>query len=1198
MSVQPFTESGSHGLYELASLFVKKIFTPAVCLPFHIISYAGMILIRLEQQSSGAPGMDPRFIHLRLHTEYSLSDGLVQLQPMVEAAVKNKMPAVAVTDQSNLFAVIKFYQTALGAGIKPIIGADLWLENDEQAKQPVRFSLYCQNQTGYKNLLLLISKSYLENQHDGKAILKRAWLEQLSDGLIALSGAKEGDIGQALLGNNLEEAEQLISFWHRHFPDRYYIELQRTGRSQEETYIHAALQLAEKHSLPVVATNDVHFLNKDDFEAHEARVCIHEGHILADPRRPKNYSEQQYFRTQEEMIELFSDIPESLENTVEIAKRCNVTLTLGKNYLPNLAVPAGFTSETHLIEEAKKGLEDRLKIIFHNQPENIATLRLPYDLRLKTELEVINKMGFAGYFLIVADFIQWARTNNVPVGPGRGSGPGSLVAYALKITDLDPLAHELLFERFLNPERVSLPDFDIDFCMEGRDRVIDYVMERHGRENVSQIITYGSMAAKAVVRDVGRVLGLGYGFVDKIAKLIPFEIGMTLDKALETEELLKERYNKEDEVRTLIDLAKKLEGIARNAGKHAGGVVIAPGKLTEFTPLYCEADASEHVVTQFDKDDVEAVGLVKFDFLGLRTLTTIHWGLQNLTVMTGESLDIHLIPMNDAETFALLKACKTTAIFQLESRGMRDLVKRLQPDCFEDIVALVALFRPGPLQSGMVDDFINRKHGRSRVQYPHPKLEPILRPTYGVILYQEQVMQIAQVLAGYSLGSADILRRAMGKKKPEEMAEQRAVFCKGAVERGVDAETATHIFDLMEKFAGYGFNKSHSASYALIAYQTAWLKAHKPAPYMAAVLSSDMDHTEKVVHFIEECQAMELKIAPPEINHSDYAFKVKDEKNLVYGLGAIKGVGKAAIDIILEARAQGGPFKDLFDFCQRVDARKVNKRVMEALIKSGTLDQMGAHRASLMNSLDIAWQHAEQQLRDVTQGQHDLFGCQYDAINYVECAAWPEQERLFGEKETLGYYLTGHPIHRYLVELKNFATRIVETHPGQSKTSIIAGVISAIRTLQTKKGDRMAVLSLDDSSGQMDVLCFADVYHKYREILVKDKLIVVEGEVSMDEFTQNYRLIGRELYSMEQARERHAKYVKIKIQPEKTNHLSQLANVLEKFRGGKCSIKIDYARQDAAAHLQLGENWRVRPVEGLLALLREIFLEHNVEVVY
>jgi DNA polymerase-3 subunit alpha len=904
------------------------------------------------------------------------------------------------------------------------------------------------------------------------------------------------------------------------------------------------------------------------------------------------------------MIALFSDIPESLENSVEIAKRCNVSLTLGKNYLPRFPVPEGFTTETYLVDVARKGLDERLKVIA-NTGRNIS--REAYDARLQLELDVINKMGFAGYFLIVADFTRWARNNGVPVGPGRGSGPGSLVAFSLNITDLDPLALELLFERFLNPERVSMPDFDIDFCMEGRDRVIDYVMETHGRQSVSQIITYGTMAAKAVVRDVGRVLGMPYGFVDKIAKLIPFELGITLEKALEQEETLRERYNKEDEVRTLIDLALKLEGTTRNVGKHAGGVVIAPDKLTEFTPLYCEEDAPEHIVSQFDKDDVEAVGLVKFDFLGLRTLTIINWALQQINatrkIKGEEALDIHLLPMNDAITFSMLKACKTTAIFQLESRGMKELVKRLQPDCFDDIVALVALFRPGPLQSGMVDDFINRKHGRAKVIYPHPKLEPILRPTYGVILYQEQVMQIAQVLAGYSLGAADLLRRAMGKKKPEEMAEQRAIFCKGSVERGVDLDTATHIFDLMEKFAGYGFNKSHSASYALISYQTAWLKAHYAAPYMAAVLSSDMDHTDKVVHFVEECDALGLKIAPPDINYSDYMFKSLDEKNLVYGLGAIKGAGQAAIELIVAAREKDGLFKDLFDFCRRVDLRKVNRRVLEALIKAGAFDKIGPHRASIMASIDLALQQAEQTLRDQSVGQHDLFSTGSNEpvhqVEYVKVAVWNDQERLFGEKETLGLYLSGHPIHRYLKELDNFISmRIDEARPTQSKTVIIAGVITNVRSLQTKRGDRMAVVTLDDASGQIDMLCFSENYQKYRELLTKDKLIIVEGEISVDDFNDSYRMVCREIFSIEQARERYSKYLQIRVSPNKTDLIAKLSSILEKFRGGRCSILLDYMRQDAKANLRLGDAWRVRPSDALLQLLRETFEEENVEFVY
>jgi len=1145
--------------------------------------------------------MEPQFIHLRVHTEYSLINGIVQIQPLIEKAAKDRMPALAITDQSNVFAAIKFYKEALNAGIKPIIGADVWLENIKQPAHPFRLTLICQNDEGYKNLLILITKSYVEGQAHDKAIIQYEWLKELSAGMIALSGADEGDIGQALLAKDIKQAEQLAAQWKKLFPNRYFLELRRTGKPLEERYISAALSLAESCALPLVATNDVHFLEGDDFEAHEARVCIHEGNILTDPRRSKNFTEQQYFRTQDEMIELFSDIPEALKNTVEIAKRCNVTIQLGKNFLPRFSVPEAFTTETYLVDVAKKGLDDRLAILFDAvTPE----LRKPYDDRLQTELDVINNMGFAGYFLIVADFTRWARNNGVPVGPGRGSGPGSLVAYALNITDLDPLKHDLLFERFLNPERVSMPDFDIDFCMEGRDRVIEYVMQTHGHESVSQIITYGTMAARAVLRDVGRVLGMSYGHIDKLAKLIPFEIGMTLDKALAQEELLRERYQKEDDVRTLIDLALKLEGTTRNVGKHAGGVVIAPAKLTEFTALYCEPNETHHLVTQFDKDDVEAAGLVKFDFLGLRTLTIIDWAVKNIRAMqTENNLAIHLLPVDDKLTYQLLKSCRTTAVFQLESRGMKDLIKRLQPDCFEDIVALVALFRPGPLQSGMVDDFINRKHGLSKVSYPHPKLEPILRPTYGVIVYQEQVMQIAQVLAGYSLGAADILRRAMGKKKPEEMAIQREIFCKGAVDNQVDPTVATYIFDLMEKFAGYGFNKSHSASYALIAYQTAWLKAHHPASYMAAVLSSDMDNTDKVVLFIEDCNALKLTISPPDINQSEYQFKVIDEKNIAYGLGAVKGAGQAAIEEIVETRKKGGPFTDLFDFCQRVDARKMNRRALDALIKAGAFDKIGPHRASIMASLEMALQQAEQTLRDRTHGQHDLLGAlttKNHSMQYVATNAWSEHDRLFGEKETLGLYLTGHPIHRYMKELDHMtADHIRELRPtGKNQTATVAGIIANIRVIQTKRGDRMAVIMIDDSTAQIDVLFFSDSYHQYREYLVKDKLIVVEGEISLDEFSGNNRVICRELFSIDQARERYAKCLKILLPENKSDEIGKLAQLLEKHRGGNCRITIDYASKTARATLHPGERWRVRPTDALIQALREMTADEGVEVVY
>jgi DNA polymerase-3 subunit alpha len=1148
--------------------------------------------------------MEPRFIHLRVHTEYSLIDGLIQIKPLIAETAKYKMPAVGISDQCNLFGIVKFYQAAIQAGIKPIIGADVWLYNEKEPKQPFRLTLLCQNNAGYKNLLHLISQSYQEGQFFGKATIKYQWLSDHADGLIALSGGHEGDIGQALLADDQAEVQKLLGFWQSLLPNRYFFELHRTGRSHEETYIQAAILLAETHQIPVVATNDVRFLYRDDYDAHEARVCIHEGWILADTRRPRIYNEQQYFRSPEEMVALFADIPEALENSVEIAKRCNVTLTLGKSFLPRFPVPAGSTVENYLSDAAKRGLEERLAISFDMTSPTFAVQRHAYDLRLQTETDVINNMGFAGYFLIVADFIRWARENDVPVGPGRGSGPGSLVAYALKITDLDPLEHDLLFERFLNPERVSMPDFDIDFCMEGRDRVIEYVMQMHGRENVAQIITYGTMAARAVVRDVGRVLAMSYGFVDKIAKLIPFEIGMTLDKALEQEIILKNRYNSEEEVQTLINFALKLEGTTRNVGKHAGGVVIAPGKLTEFTPLYCEPDEPTHIVTQFDKDDVEAVGLVKFDFLGLRTLTIIDWAVKNINALQPNEpkLDISLLPTNDPLTFAMLKTCKTTAVFQLESRGMKDLVKRLQPDCFDEIVALVALFRPGPLQSGMVDDFINRKHGRARVTYPHPKLEPVLRPTYGVILYQEQVMQIAQVLAGYSLGAADMLRRAMGKKKPEEMAQQREVFCKGAVERGVVAENATQIFDLMEKFAGYGFNKSHSASYALIAYQTAWLKAHYPAPYMAAVLSADMVHTDKVVHFIEECKTINVDVAPPDVNNSAYTFKVIDTTHLAYGLGAIKGAGEAAIESIVAIRKQDGPFQDLFDFCRRVDLRKVNRRVLEAFIKAGAFDSIGPHRASIMASLGLALQQAEQTLRNETLGQHDIFGHanpETPKIEYIDAPLWNDQERLLGEKETLGLYLTGHPIHRYLGELDHFIScRVAELRPGQSQVTTIAGIVAGVRTIQTKRGDRMAIITIDDGSSQVDILCFAEIYQQHRELLIKDQLIVVEGEVTLDTFNDSNRVTCREIFSMTQARERHAKYLRIRMPQQKTEDLEKLVVILEKYRGGRCRINIDYNCQDAAASIALGEEWRIHPNDNLLEELRDMFAEDSIEMIY
>ncbi|MCK9531145.1 MAG: DNA polymerase III subunit alpha [Gammaproteobacteria bacterium] len=1146
----------------------------------------------------------PSFVHLRVHTEYSLVDGLVRVKPLVKAAAAGGMPAVAVTDQNNLFALVQFYKAAQGAGVKPIAGADVWLDNPADPAQPYRLVLLCKDKAGYLNLSRLVSRSYTEGQQHGRPMLQREWLTGNVDGLIVLSGGSEGDVGRALLAGHRDQAAELLTGWLRLFGDNYYLELTRTGRPGEEDYLHEAVGLAAMMGVPVVATNDVRFLKPGEFEAHEARVCIHDGRVLDDPRRPRRYTEQQYLRSPEEMAELFADIPEAIENTVEIARRCNVELTLGKYFLPDFPVPDGLTMDEFFRREAREGLERRLAKLFDPAAPDFAAKRKPYDERLEIELNVIIQMGFPGYFLIVADFIQWAKRNGIPVGPGRGSGAGSLVAYALMITDLDPLPYDLLFERFLNPERVSMPDFDVDFCMEGRDRVIDYVADHYGREKVSQIITYGTMAAKAVVRDVGRVMGHPYGFVDQIAKLIPFELGITLEEALKKEEQLRERYEKEDDVHALIDMALQLEGITRNAGKHAGGVVIAPSQLTDFAPLYCEA-GGHNVVTQFDKNDVESVGLVKFDFLGLRTLTIIDWALQNIAQATGKTIDISAIPLNDKPSYDLLKACQTTAVFQLESRGMKDLIRRLQPDCFEDIIALVALFRPGPLESGMVDDFINRKHGRAAVEFPFPELETILGPTYGVIVYQEQVMQISQVVGGYTLGGADLLRRAMGKKKPEEMAKQRSTFLEGAGKLCFDLDKAGALFDLMEKFAGYGFNKSHSAAYALVSYQTMWLKAHYPAAFMAAVLSADMDNTDKVVTLIEECRAMDLEVVPPSVNTSAHKFTVR-EGTVVYGLGAIKGVGEQAIAGIVEERLAKGPFRDLFDFCRRIDLKKANRRVLEALIRAGALDGLGANRATLMAALPQALKLAEQDSKNSEAGLGDLFG--FDSTVLVDSPAtydpvpeWDEDFRLQGEKETLGLYLTGHPINQYLDELKRFTScRIADLKPQRKQNVVVAGLVVGVRTMQNKRGDRMGFVTLDDRSGRIEIAAFAEAYQRFRDQLVKDRVLVVEGEVNQDEYSGGLRMQASEIYDIDQARERYARRIVLRLDEAAADNglLTALEKALSPFREGRCPIRVHYRNRTAQVPIDLGETWNVRPAQELLQRLRHLLGEENVRLEY
>ncbi len=1159
--------------------------------------------------------MSAEFVHLRLHTEYSLIDSVVRVPELVDAVSGAGMAAVAVTDQSNLFAMVKFYRAALAKGVKPVVGVDLLVKEAGERAQPSRLTLLCQSQAGYRNATRLVSRAYLEGQQRGVPTIDRNWLTvENVDGLIALSCATEGDIGRSLVNAREKDAERALEFWISLFPGRFYIELQRLGRPGEEHYIAAAVALAARRALPVVATNPVCFLKPDDFESHEARVCIHDGALLADPGRPRRYSQQQYLRTPQEMAVLFADIPEALANSVQIARRCSLVLKLGEARLPPYPVPAGLTTEDFIRAQAVAGLEKRLAAI----PE---TLVASYRERLRIELEVICQMGFAGYFLIVADFIRWARENGVPVGPGRGSGAGSLVAFSLGITDIDPLKYDLLFERFLNPERVSMPDFDVDFCMDGRDRVIEYVGRKYGRERVSQIITYGTMAAKAVVRDVGRVLGHPYGFVDRIAKLIPFELGITLDDALTKEPELKRLYDTEEEIKNLIDLARSLEGLTRNAGMHAGGVVIAPSVLTDYAPLYCDENGAS-VVTQFDKDDVEAAGLVKFDFLGLRTLTIIDRALEIINRLRAEKreppLDVGAIPMSDVKTYALLKSCKTTAVFQLESRGMKDLIRRLQPDCFEDIVALVALFRPGPLQSGMVDDFIDRKHGKidGPIDYLHPSLEKVLKPTYGVILYQEQVMQIAQVLAGYTLGGADLLRRAMGKKKPEEMAKQRSIFLAGAVGRGVPQEQAAYIFDLMEKFAGYGFNKSHSAAYALLTYQTAYLKAHYPAAFMAAVLSADMDHTDKVVTLIQECAEIGLEVKAPDVNTSRYEFAVQGERTIRYGLGAVRGVGQGAVESIIAEREARGPFRSLEDLCRRLDLQKVNRRVLEALLRSGSLDSLGANRASLMHRLPAAMQLGDQNSRAKDAGQNDLFGLMSDerssapapVVRTVELPEWSESVRLTGERETLGLYLTGHPIGRFESGLARLVSHrigdLISDRPlsgmegprfGGGKPVTVAGLIDEVK----KRGPRV-ILTLDDRTGRIEVNLFDDVFQKHRDLVTKDALILVDGMLRFDEFSDSWRLSARRLVELDKVRESQARRLVLKW-PRNGNPtalLNRLAEVLTPWRPGPCPILIEYTGATATGALTLGNEWTVRASSELLEQLETLVGRGGVQVLY
>jgi DNA polymerase-3 subunit alpha len=1128
--------------------------------------------------------MAPRYVPLRVHSEYSVVSGLGTISALVSEAKNQGFPSFALTDECNAFAAIKFYKEALAAEIKPIFGSDFLLQTD---KQPARFTLLCQNQKGFKSLTQLISKAYLESARvDGIPLLYKNWLTaEACEGLIALSGGLESELTPWLLKGELATAKKLLASWLKVFSeDRFYLEIARLGMREEESYISQVLPLAAQMGLPVVATHPSYFLKDADFMAHEVRVAINKGYTLEDPNRPKNFSQRQYLVDEAYMLEHFANLPQALENSVELAKRCNLHFTLGKVFLPSFPTPPELTEEAYFKKVSYDGLEKRLKIILaHADQEKYAEEAKKYHERLALELDVIIKMGFSGYFLIVADFIQWSKNNGVPVGPGRGSGAGSIVAYALNITDLDPLPYDLLFERFLNPERVSMPDFDVDFCVDGRDRVIEYVAEKYGRQAVSQIITFGTMAAKAVVRDVGRVLGLPYGFVDGIAKLIPLDLGMTLTQALTQEPQLQKRYEAEEDVKNLIDMALRLEGTVRNVGKHAGGVVIAPSSLTDFSPIYCEED-SKQIVTQYDKDDVESVGLVKFDFLGLRNLTIIQEALNTIhKIEQNKKFDINLIPLNDVKTYDLLKKGETTAVFQLESRGMKELIKRLKPDCFEDIIALVALFRPGPLQSGMVDDFIQRKHGHAKIEYPHPLTAAILKPTYGIILYQEQVMLIAQVLAGYTLGAADLLRRAMGKKKPEEMAKQRSIFIEGSKNNQINEATANAIFDLMEKFAGYGFNKSHSAAYALLAYQTAYLKAHYPAAFMAAVLSSDMDNTDKIVGFIDECKEMHLKILPPDIHQSQYAFKVVDTQTIRYGLGAIKGVGRAAIDFLFNEREQG-PFEDLFALCQRSDLRKINKRVLEALIASGALDALGPNRATLLKTLELAMQQADQHERAAAIGQEDFFGMDARSDTQKTERAWlmvsefSVYERVMLEKQVLGWCLSGHPLDEYRNLFRELHLKPIRDLQitGRNESTKFGGIITDIRRIKTKKGSHLLILSVEDFTQKMEVTCFSDTMDEYQDLLKPEALLVFEAEISVDDFSGGLRAVARKIYELDSYKTGQAKCIRIWINSEQAERGAVLTlTELFQTHKGSCPIELIYTNNDAEVTLKLDPTWAI-----------------------
>ena len=1144
-----------------------------------------------------------QFVHLGIHSEFSITESIVRIPDLIKAAVKDNMPALALTDLSNLHAAVKFYTSCLSKGIKPILGSVVRLNEPDQ-----RVTLLAMTNEGWKGLTEIVSRGHIEGQQLSIPCVQKEWILEQHHDIIVLLG-QNSDVGKMLCSSNPQKAEPLLEAWQEKFGNRVYLALTRTDRPGEEDYIGEAVKLAAKYHIGVVAHNDIHFIERDDFDAHEARVCIADGYVLADNRRPRIYSPEQYFKTTADMVELFSDIPSALENTYYIAQRCNVSLQLGTYFLPDYPIPDGFTIDTYFEHLSKVGLEERLNHLYpvEMRDEDWPEIRKPYDERIEYEVGIILKMGFPGYFLIVMDFIQWAKSNGVPVGPGRGSGAGSLVAYSLKITDLDPLRYDLLFERFLNPERVSMPDFDVDFCIAGRDRVIDYVSRTYGREAVSQIATFGTMAAKGAIRDVARVLGKSYGLADRISKMVPTKpLGVDLATAIDMEPQLKDIVTNPsnpdyDDASEIWEMALKLEGITRNTGKHAGGVVIAPGKITDYSAVLCDADGTNRVA-QYDKDDVEAAGLVKFDFLGLRNLTVIEDAVQNINkrIQFETPLEIANVPLDDKDAYLVFANANTTAVFQFESVGMKKMLKEARPSKFEEIIAFVSLYRPGPMD--LIPDFIHRMHG-GEFEYLHPLLESVLEPTYGIMVYQEQVMQAAQFCAGYTLGGADLLRRAMGKKKPEEMVKQRKIFIEGAAQKDIDEATANHIFDYMEKFAGYGFNKSHAAAYALVAYHTAWLKAHYPAEFMAAVLSSEMQNTDSIVFLIDDCRNNALEVMPPSVNMSLYHFHASDERTIVYGLGAIKGVGEQAMQSVIDSRIKQGPYTDLFDFCHRIDLKKINKRTLEALIRAGALDCLQIERSTLMAQLPEAVQAAEQARQNRETGIMDLFG-EVEEVQRKPAKPvkpWSDEVRLKGEKDTLGLYLTGHPIDVYRTELKSFIpAKLNELTPTRrGVTTVFAGLVLDVANFPNR-----IVVTLDDGTARVEVSCNHERFQRFKDIVAIEQVVVIEGEIYEREGFDRPMARLTKAFSLNEIRQKRANH--IRIQPTDDLMTPALARDLQQILLPYCNIDmcqhipvimcID--QPYASAEVQLGQNWKIAPLDELLVKLRDYFGKEAIYIEY